>query len=85
MGSNKFDTAVAVPAAAPVSRDYRCFEKAKERGDKTFTLVAQDYSSPTVILEWIKVNINVAPEQKLRDAFEDAMAMLKHPRRKNPD
>jgi hypothetical protein len=66
-------------------RDHKCFEKARARGERTFTLVAQDYSSPAVILEWIKQNLHVTPEAKLRDAFEDAMTMLKHPRRKNPD
>jgi hypothetical protein len=65
--------------------DDECFRKAKERGDQTFTLVSQDRSSPTVICEWIKQNIETAPEEKLVDALMDALSMRTDPNRKNAD
>lgn len=65
--------------------DDDCHRKAKERGEQTFTLVAQDRSSPRVICEWIKENIETAPEEKLIDALLDAIAMRANPLRKNAD
>jgi hypothetical protein len=65
--------------------DDSCYRKAKERGDQTFTLVAQDRSSPRVICEWIKENIETAPEEKLVDALLDALAMRCNPNRKSAD
>jgi hypothetical protein len=63
----------------------RCLEKAKMRGDIAFTLVRQDLSSPTVICEWIKQNIETAPPAKLRNALERALSMRSYPRRKHAD
>ncbi len=65
--------------------DGSCFEKARMRGDQTFTLVGQDYSSPSVICEWIKQNIETAPEDKLVDALMDALSMRANPNRKRAD
>lgn len=65
--------------------DDGCAKKAKERGQQTFTLVAQDLSSPAVICEWIKQNIETAPDAKLVDALLDALAMRKYPNRKAAD
>ena len=65
--------------------DNTCFEKALARGDQTFTLVAQDRTSPSVICEWIKENIETAPEAKLIDALMDALSMRKNPNRKSAD
>jgi hypothetical protein len=65
--------------------DNICFSKAKERGDLTFTLVGQDRTSPIVICEWIKQNIETCPADKLREAFERAIAMRHLPRRKSAD
>lgn len=62
-----------------------CLRKAQERGDEMFTLVSQDLSSPTVICEWIKQNIETAPEGKLRHALERAMRMRVQPNRKHAD
>ena len=63
-----------------VKMDSQCYEKAKARGQQTFTVVEQDITSPLVILEWIRLQIDKqggrAPEAKLRDAFEDCLAML---------
>lgn len=58
-----------------IKHDDLCAAKAKERGQMTFTLVEQDMSAPLVILEWIKLNWQTCPPEKLRDAFEDALAM----------
>lgn len=62
-----------------------CFEKAKARGQTTFTLVAQDPTAPAVIADWIKYNMETAPEEKLRDALEAALRMRKHTPRKPSD
>jgi hypothetical protein len=66
-------------------KDCACFEKAKERGQHTFTLVAQDYTAPEAIIEWIKLNIETAPAEKLRCALEDALVMRDHSSRKHAD
>lgn len=50
-----------------------------------FILRGRDVSSPRVILEWIRVNMHNVPDEKLRDAFECALAMRKTPERKSPD
>lgn len=55
--------------------DDKCAEKARARGQMTFTLVEQDLSAPMCILRWIELNWNTCPPDKLRDAFEDALAM----------
>ncbi len=62
--------------------DCKCFEKAKQRGEQTFTLVGQDLSSPAVVVEWIKQNIETAPAEKLRCALEDALLMRETPKQK---
>ena len=65
--------------------DAECYAKAIERGDKTFTLVGQDLSSPRVICEWIKENIETAPKRKLEDALDRAIDMRNRPGRKQAD
>jgi hypothetical protein len=62
-----------------------CIKKAKERGDKIFSLVGQDLSSPTVICEWMKQNIETAPIAKLRNALEVAIEMRQTRNRKRAD
>ena len=42
-----------------------------------FVLKETDETAPWIILEWIRENINTAPEDKLRSAFEQALAMRK--------
>lgn len=42
-----------------------------------FALREIDETAPWVIMEWIKENIHTAPEDKLRSAFEQALAMRK--------
>ncbi len=66
-------------------RDAKCFVKAKQRGQRTFTLVEQDATAVTTIAFWIGQNILTAPPDKLRDALEDAIAMRNFPNRKMAD
>ena len=56
-------------------RDSICHAKAKQRGQKTFTLVEQDITAPGVICDWISRNIYTCPKEKLREALEAAIAM----------
>jgi hypothetical protein len=68
-------------------RDAKCFINAKRRGQNTFSLVAQDLSAPATIVEWIKINIqnDATPDDKLREALEDALNMRRWKNRKHPD
>jgi len=65
--------------------DSKCFNKARRRGQRTFTLVEQDRSSPRTIAFWILENIETCPAQKLFDALEDAVIMRNYPNRKAAD
>lgn len=62
-----------------------CFRKAKARDDETFTLVGKDLSSPRVICEWIKENIETAPPAKLMEALQCAIRMRNAVLRKRAD
>lgn len=55
--------------------DNVCYQKAFARDEMTFTLVERDITSPRTILFWIMENFATCPVTKLRDAFEDALAM----------
>jgi len=59
--------------------------RAKWRGQRTFTLVAQDESSPRTIAFWILENIETAPAEKLHDALNDALIMREYTPRKKAD
>jgi len=65
--------------------DDSCKARAEERGDKTFTLVGQDRTSPEVICYWILRNIETAPAGKLVDALARALAMRALSGRKSAD
>lgn len=54
-------------------------ETLKNSGDteEIFVLRALDESSPTVIMFWIAYNFAILSEDKIRSAFEQAMAMNK--------
>ena len=58
---------------AQIQHDQTCYEKARRRGQRTFTLVEQDRSAARTVLFWIMENLNTAPQSKLEDAFEDVM------------
>lgn len=82
--------AAAAKAAASIGeikdRELDCLAKAKERGQLTFTLVEQDYSSPAIICEWIKANIETCPKEKLFEALDKAIRMRDTKvKRKDPD
>lgn len=62
-----------------------CSERACKRGDRQFTLVGQDKSSPVVICEWIKQNIETAPSEKLVMALMHAIDMRQCTIRKTAD
>jgi hypothetical protein len=65
--------------------DNACILRARQRGDKTFTLVGQDRSSPKTICFWIMENIETCPADKLLDALKDALLMRETAFRKNAD
>jgi len=65
--------------------DSQVHAKAKGRGQRTFTLVEQDRSTPATIAYWILLNIETAPEEKLVDALKQAIAIRQYPTRKNAD
>lgn len=65
--------------------DADCFHRAQSRGQSTFTVVAQDRSSPRVILEWMKENIETCPPAKLYEALSRAIEMRDYPHRKSAD
>jgi len=65
--------------------DKACFDKAQQRGDQTFTVVGRDISSPRVICEWIKENIETCPEDKLHEALNRAITMRNQTDRRKAD
>ena len=67
------------------TQDAECFARAQSRGQRTFTLVEQDASAVKTIAEWIKLNIETAPPDKLRAALEDCIKWREFPKRKNAD
>jgi len=63
-----------------------CLNKAAD-DEMIFVLRGKDITSPRTILDWIKTNITYSnlPDEKLREAFECALAMRKIPDKKLPD
>ena len=49
-----------------------------------FVLRGQDFTSPRLIMEWIKENLHVN-DDKLREAFECALKMKNYPHTKAAD
>lgn len=82
-GGDEMDKSEAVRRSADAEEG--CIRRARERGDEMFTLVGQDLSSPTVICEWIKQNIETAPPNKLKNALERALVMRETAHRKHAD
>jgi hypothetical protein len=52
--------------------------------EEIFVLRAQDVSAPRTVILWIADNLH-ASDEKLRDAFECALRMRKHPNKKCAD
>ena len=50
-----------------------------------FVLRSQDFTSPILILEWIKINFETCPNDKLEAAFHTAIEMKGWPNRKPAD
>lgn len=67
------------------TKDATCFKKAQQRGQKTFTLVEQDFTAVKTIAHWIYLNIESAPPEKLREALEDCIAWREFKNRKVAD
>jgi len=67
------------------AEDQRCFAKAQQRGDETFTLVGQDRSTPKTICFWIMENIETCPAPKLIQALHDAIRIRGLKNRKSAD
>lgn len=65
--------------------DKGTFRCAQERGQATFTVVAQDRTAPSVICEWIKQNIETCPSAKLYEALARAIQMRDYHFRKSAD
>lgn len=61
-----------------------CLMKAAE-DEPIFVLRGQDVSSPNIVIEWANQNINTCPPEKIRDAFDTALAMIKFRNRKIAD
>ena len=66
-------------------RDTQVHAKAKQRKQRTFTLVEQDRSTVATIGFWILQNIETAPAEKLHDALETAVQMRSFPSRRAAD
>lgn len=62
----------------------KCLQNAKDN-EPVFVLRGQDDSSPAVVLDWIQRNFESCPDDKLRDAFECALAMKNYTERKVAD
>lgn len=72
----QFQSRKETKMSKPVDKqEETCLSKAVARGDSCFTLVEQDLSSPRVICEWIKENIETAPLEKLQNALLRAFYM----------
>ncbi len=50
-----------------------------------FLLRALDETAPLIIMDWIRENLFTAPEDKLRSAFEQALAMKKFEDKRRAD
>ena len=55
-------------------KDDPCLKKAFDT-ERLFVLMTRDITAPLTVLEWIKMNIELQPEEKLREAFDCAMQM----------
>jgi hypothetical protein len=65
--------------------DTACHALAKQRGQRTFTLVEQDASTVKTIAHWIYLNIETAPPEKLKEALDACINMRDFPNKKNAD
>lgn len=66
-------------------RDTVIHANAKNRGEKTFTLIERDPTTVETIAFWVLKNIHTAPSKKLHDALEIAIQMRDFPNKKNAE
>jgi hypothetical protein len=71
--------------AEAVANDATCYEKAKAKGEPTFTLRAQDMTAPQTILHWMSLNAETLTHTKLASAGAIAAVMRDWPHRKRAD
>lgn len=69
----------------PEDKDSTCYAKARQRGQKTFTIVEQDAAAVKTIAHWIYLNIETCPAPKLRQALEDCIAFRQFRNKKLAD
>ena len=68
-----------------IKLDNTCIQKAKARGQMTFTVVEQDATAVETVAEWIKLNARTAPPAKLYEALEFVLAAREFPNQKRAD
>jgi hypothetical protein len=73
------------PIPPPPTDIETAHQKAIRRGQRVFTLVEQDFTTPRTILFWMTENIETAPDSKLRSALEHALAFRRSGFRKHAD
>lgn len=64
---------------APVQvtdRDGQCFLKAKEKGEPTFTLRAQDVTAPAVVDLWARMQIWLQRQMQLGFTVEESLRVI---------
>ena len=59
-----------------------CLQKAFD-DERLFVLMTRDITSPKVVCEWIKQNIDIQPKEKLIEALECAIEMSRRYREMN--
>lgn len=65
--------------------DTNVHARAKQRGQRTFTLVEQDRTAVETIAFWIYLNIHTAPPEKLHEALDSCILMREFAAVKNAD
>jgi len=68
-----------------IKLDGVCMQKAKARGQMTFTIVEQDATASETVAYWILLNCKTAPPAKLYEALEFVIAAREFPNKKNAD
>jgi hypothetical protein len=69
----------------PETPDGKCFVKAINRGQRTFTVVEQDRTAVSTIAHWVYLNIHTAPPDKLHEAIDCCIAMRSFANKKAAD
>jgi hypothetical protein len=65
--------------------DSNIHARAKQRHQRTFTLVEQDRTTVETIAHWIYLNIHTAPPEKLHSALDTCLEMREFAAVKNAD